>query len=178
MVLMGFDLYKKHAGVIGTGKIGKVLIKILSGFGMNVLAYDPYPDNEFAGKTGCSYVELDELFAKSDIISLNCPLTEETEYMINKQSIIKMKEGVMIINTGRGKLIKTADLIDGLKSGKIGSAGLDVYEEEAEYFFEDLSNRVLTDDILARVQDFVPILGCGLKCWNMKGIFKEQLDRC
>ena len=152
--LMGFDLYQKHAGVIGTGKIGKTLIKILSGFGMNILAYDPYPDNEFAKKTGCSYVELDELFAKSDIISLNCPLTEETEYMINKQSITKMKEGVMIINTGRGKLIRTADLINGLKSGKIGSAGLDVYEEEAEYFFEDLSNRVLTDDILARLLTF------------------------
>ncbi len=152
--LMGFDMYKKYSGVIGTGKIGKALVKILSGFGMKVLAYDPYPDNEFAAETGCSYVSLNELFAKSDVISLNCPLTRETEYMIDKQSILKMKDGVMIINTGRGKLIKTSDLIDGLKSGKIGSAGLDVYEEEAEYFFEDLSNRVLTDDILARLLTF------------------------
>ncbi|MFP4366583.1 MAG: 2-hydroxyacid dehydrogenase [bacterium] len=152
--LMGFDMHGKNAGVIGTGKIGKALIKILLGFGMDVLAYDPYPDKEFARETGCRYVELDELFAGSQVISLNCPLTRETEYMINKNSIDKMKEGVMLINTGRGKLIKTADLIDGLKSGKVGSAGLDVYEEEAEYFFEDLSNRVLTDDILARLLSF------------------------
>lgn len=152
--LMGFDMNNKYAGVIGTGKIGKVLVKILSGFGMKVLAHDPRPDNEFASETGCSYVGLDEMFRKSEVVSLNCPLTRETEYMINKESIEKMKHGVMIINTGRGKLIKTSDLIDGLKSGKIGSAGLDVYEEEAEFFFEDLSNRVLTDDILARLLSF------------------------
>lgn len=152
--LMGFDMHGKNAGVIGTGKIGKALVKVLRGFGMDVLTYDPYPDEEFARETGCRYVELDELFAVSEVISLNCPLTRETEYMINKNSIDKMKEGVMIINTGRGKLIKTADLIDGLKSGKVGSAGLDVYEEEAEYFFEDLSNRVLTDDVLARLLTF------------------------
>ncbi len=152
--LMGFDMHKKNAGVIGTGKIGKVLIKILSGFGMHVLSYDPYPDDEFAREAGCNYVGLDEIFEQSDIISLNCPLTKETEYMIDERSIEKMKDGVMIINTGRGKLIRTADLIGGLKSGRIGSAGLDVYEEEAEYFFEDLSNRVLNDDILARLLTF------------------------
>ncbi len=152
--LMGFDMYKKTAGVVGTGKIGKALINILAGFGMNVLAYDPYPDDGFAQKSGCSYVGLNELLEQSDIISLNCPLTSDTEYMINDSAISKMKDGVMIINTGRGKLIKTADLIGGLKSGKIGSAGLDVYEEEAEYFFEDLSHRVLTDDILARLLTF------------------------
>lgn len=152
--LMGFDMYKKYAGVIGTGKIGKVLIRILKGFGMEVLAHDPYPDRVFARDHGFTYLPLDELLAKSDIISLNCPLTKETEYMINKNTIEKMKDGVMIINTGRGKLIRTSDLIGGLKSGKIGSAGLDVYEEEAEYFFEDLSNRVMTDDILARLLTF------------------------
>lgn len=152
--LMGFDMYGKKAGVIGTGKIGKVLAKILRGFGMDVMAYDPYPDQSFADETGCRYVSLDQLFAGSDIISLNCPLTRETEYMINEESLTRMKDGVMIINTGRGKLIRTSDLIGGLKSGKIGSAGLDVYEEEAEYFFEDLSNRVLTDDILARLLSF------------------------
>ncbi len=152
--LMGFDMYKKYAGVIGTGKIGKVLIRILKGFGMEVLANDPYPDRVFARDHGFAYLPLDELLAKSDIISLNCPLTKETEYMINKNTIEKMKDGVMIINTGRGKLIRTSDLIGGLKSGKIGSAGLDVYEEEAEYFFEDLSNRVMTDDILARLLTF------------------------
>ncbi len=152
--LMGFDMYKKYAGVIGTGKIGKVLIRILKGFGMEVLANDPYPDRVFARDHGFTYLPLDELLAKSDIISLNCPLTKETEYMINKNTIEKMKDGVMIINTGRGKLIRTSNLIGGLKSGKIGSAGLDVYEEEAEYFFEDLSNRVMTDDILARLLTF------------------------
>ena len=152
--LMGFDMYRKYAGVIGTGKIGKVLIKILAGFGMEVLAFDPFPDRKFNKEVPFRYVTLDELFVESDIISLNCPLTKETEYMINRITIDKMKDGVMIINTGRGKLIRTADLIGGLKTGKIGSAGLDVYEEEAEYFFEDLSNRVLTDDILARLLTF------------------------
>ncbi len=152
--LMGFDMYKKTAGVIGTGKIGKALIRILRGFEMNVLAYDPFPDEEFVEKTGAKYTSLDELFPHSDIISLNCPLTKETEYLINKSTIDKMKPGVMLINTGRGKLIKTADLIKGLKKGKVGSAGLDVYEEESRYFFEDLSDRVLTDDILARLLTF------------------------
>jgi D-lactate dehydrogenase len=152
--LLGFDMYHKTAGIIGTGRIGKALIKILRGFEMNVLAYDKYEDEEYASQLDYKYVGLDELFSKSDIISLNCPLTKETEYIINKKNIEKMKAGVMIINTGRGKLIKTYDLIQGLKSGKIMAAGLDVYEEESEYFFEDLSNRILTDDILARLLSF------------------------
>jgi D-lactate dehydrogenase len=152
--LLGFDMYKKTAGIIGTGRIGKVLISILKGFGMQVLAYDPYPDRANEKQIGFEYVSLDKLFSESDIISLNCPLTKETEYVINRGSISKMKCGVMLINTGRGKLIKASDLIHGLKSGKIGSAGLDVYEEESEYFFEDLSNQVITDDILARLLSF------------------------
>ena len=152
--LLGFDMYHKTAGIIGTGRIGKALIKILRGFEMNVLAYDKYEDEEYASQLDYKYVGLDELFSKSDIISLNCPLTKETEYIINKKNIEKMKAGVMIINTCRGKLIKTYDLIQGLKSGKIMAAGLDVYEEESEYFFEDLSNRILTDDILARLLSF------------------------
>ena len=152
--LLGFDLHGKTAGVIGTGKIGKVLIGILRGFGMKVLAFDKFPDMDFATKSGCNYVSLDEIFASSDIISLNCPLTPETEYLVNEASIEKMRKGVMIINTGRGKLIRTSDLIKGLKDGKIGSAGLDVYEEESEYFFEDLSGDVLTDDVLARLLTF------------------------
>ena len=152
--LLGFDMQHKTVGIIGTGKIGKVLAKILVGFEMNVLVYDKYPDHTWAEQLGCRYVELDELFRKSDIISLNCPLTKETEYIINRDAIHKMKEGVMIINTGRGKLINTKHLIEGLKSGKIGSAGLDVYEEESKYFFEDMSDRVLTDDILARLLTF------------------------
>ena len=152
--LMGFDMYRKTAGVIGTGKIGKALINILLGFGMEVLAYDPFPDQKLASEKGFNYVPLDELFARSDVISLNCPLTRETEHLINKDSIAKMKKGVMLINTGRGKLIKTYDLIQALKKEKIGAAGLDVYEEESEYFFEDLSDRVITDDILARLLTF------------------------
>ena len=152
--LLGFDMYQKTAGIIGSGRIGKVLIKILKGFDMNVLAYDKYPDTAFSKKLDFDYVPLDELFQKSDIISLNCPLNKETEYIINRSAIHKMKKGVMIINTGRGKLIHTTDLIDGLKSGKIGSAGLDVYEEESQFFYEDLSDRILTDDMLARLLTF------------------------
>lgn len=152
--LMGFDMFQKTAGVIGTGKIGKVLIRILNGFGMKVLAYDPFADEEYARNNNFRYVSLDTLLASSDIISLNCPLTKETEYLIDKAAIAKMKNGVMLINTGRGKLIKTSDLVQALKSGKIGSAGLDVYEEESNLFFEDMSNRVLNDDVLARLLTF------------------------
>lgn len=152
--LLGFDMYGKTAGVIGTGRIGKVLTQILRGFGMEVLLNDMYPDEQFATDTGSRYTDLDELYRNSDIISLNCPLTRETEFMINASSIARMRRGVMLINTGRGKLIKTADLIEGLKSGHVGSAGLDVYEEESEFFFEDLSDRVLSDDVLARLLTF------------------------
>jgi D-lactate dehydrogenase len=151
---LGFDMYRKKAGVIGVGRIGKALIKILLGFDMEVMGYDLYPDKEYARKSGFTYVDLDTLFKTSDIISLNCPLTKETEYLINRETISKMKDGVMLINTGRGKLIKTSDLIQGLKWGKIGSAGLDVYEEESQYFFEDMSDAILTDDILARLLTF------------------------
>ncbi|NLD62743.1 MAG: 2-hydroxyacid dehydrogenase [Bacteroidales bacterium] len=152
--LLGFDMYGKTAGVIGTGRIGKVLVGILRGFGMEVLLNDMYPDEAFAAETGCRYTTLEEVYRASDIISLNCPLTRETEYMINSSTIAMMKKGVMLINTGRGKLIRTADLIEGLKSGQIGSAGLDVYEEESQFFFEDLSDRVLADDVLARLLTF------------------------
>ncbi len=152
--LMGFDMYGKTAGIIGTGQIGKVLIQILKGFGMHILAYDPFPNNEFASRIGFEYVDLDTLYKNSDVISLHCPLTQETERIINSESISKMKDGVMLINTSRGKLIDTKALIAGLKSKKIGFAGLDVYEEESEYFFEDKSQEVLTDDILARLLTF------------------------
>ena len=113
--LMGFDMHGKTIGIIGTGKIAKILIRLLKGFGMRILAYDLYPDMKFAGEEGISYVSLDELYRESDIISLHCPLTDQTKYMIDKDSIDKMKEGVMIINTGRGQLINTNDLIEGLK---------------------------------------------------------------
>ena len=147
--LLGFDMYGKTAGLIGMGRIAKELIKILRGFGMNVVAYDLYPDEAFAKEYQVKMVTLDELYEQSDIISLHCPLTEETKFIINNESITKMKYGVMIINTGRGKLIKTEDLIDGLRSHQIGSAGLDVYEEEANYFYEDRSDKMIDDDKLA-----------------------------
>lgn len=152
--LLGFDMHGKTVGIIGTGKIAKVLIGILRGFGMRILAYDVYPDYQFAEANGVEYVTLDELYAQSDIISLHCPLTPETEYIINKDSIAKMKKGVMIINTGRGLLINSDDLIEGLKSQQVGFAGLDVYEEEANYFFKDKSDRIIEDDTLARLLSF------------------------
>ena len=126
--------------------------------GMNVLAYDLHPDHDFAKETSTEYTSLDEIYRKSDIISLHVPLTKETEHMINKDTIAKMKDGVMIINTGRGKLIDTDALIKGLKSKKIGFAGLDVYEEEEEYFYEDMSDFVMADDILARLLSFSNVL--------------------
>ena len=156
--LLGFDMYKKTAGVIGTGQIGKAAIEILKGFGMRVLAYDVFQDKEYQKKTGFDYVDLDTLFKESDIISLHCPLTKETYHLINETNIAKMKTGVMIINTGRGMLIDSKALIDGLKTGKVGFAGLDVYEEESEYFFEDFSNKVITDDVLARLLSFSNVL--------------------
>ena len=152
--LMGFDMHGKTIGIIGTGKIAKILIRLLKGFGMRILAYDLYPDMKFAGEEGISYVSLDELYRESDIISLHCPLTDQTKYMIDKDSIDKMKKGVMIINTGRGQLINTNDLIEGLKEKKIAAAGLDVYEEEGEYFYEDKSDKIIDDDVLARLLSF------------------------
>ena len=152
--LMGFDMHGKTIGIIGTGKIAKILIRLLKGFGMRILAYDLYPDMKFAGEEGISYVSLDELYRESDIISSHCPLTDQTKYMIDKDSIDKMKEGVMIINTGRGQLINTNDLIEGLKEKKIAAAGLDVYEEEGEYFYEDKSDKIIDDDVLARLLSF------------------------
>ena len=151
--LMGFDMHGKTIGIIGTGKIARILIRLLKGFGMRILAYDLYPDMKFAGEEGISYVSLDELYRESDIISLHCPLTDQTKYMIDKDSIDKMKEGVMIINTGRGQLINTNDLIEGLKEKKIAAAS-DVYEEEGEYFYEDKSDKIIDDDVLARLLSF------------------------
>ena len=132
--LMGFDMHGKTVGIIGTGKIAKIAIHILRGFDMKILAYDLYPDQDFAKQYDVEYVTLDELYHQSDIISLHCPLTADNKYMINSESIAKMKEGVMIINTGRGQLIHTNELIEGLKCKKVGSAGLDVYEAEGDIF--------------------------------------------
>jgi D-lactate dehydrogenase len=155
---LGFDMHGKTVGIIGTGKIGRCLIQILQGFGMHVLAFDTFPDQDYARDRRFTYVDLHELFARSDVISLHCPLTPETRYMINAQTISTFKDGVMLINTGRGPLIDTKALIDGLKSGKIGAAGLDVYEEESDYFFEDRSADMITDDVLARLLTFPNVL--------------------
>lgn len=152
--LVGFDMFGKTVGIVGTGKIGKCIINILLGFGCRILAYDKFPDSNIARNKAIQYTELDMLFRKSDIISLHVPLTPETYYMINKESISKMKRGVMLINTSRGGLVDTQALIKGLISGQIGSAGLDVYEEESEYFFEDFSHTVISDEILARLTTF------------------------
>lgn len=145
--LTGFDLHGKTVGVVGTGKIGKIFINICKGFGMNVIAYDLYPDKS----SDINYVSLEELFEKSDIISLHCPLTKENEYLINRDTIAKMKKGVYILNTSRGMLIDAEALIEGIKEKKVGAACLDVYEEENDIFFKDYSGHILQDDVLARL---------------------------
>ena len=145
--LTGFDLKGKTVGIIGTGKIGQVFAEICKGFGMNILGFDPYKNNNFCGK----YVNLEELLSQSDVISLHCPLTHENKYLINDETIAKMKKGAYIINTSRGKLVDTQALITGLKSGQIGAAGLDVYEEETDLFFEDFSDEIIRDDTLSNL---------------------------
>lgn len=145
--LTGFDLHGKTVGVVGTGKIGRCFISICQGFGMNVLCYDKFP----APDSGLNYVPLDELFEKSDIISLHCPLTEETTHMIDAESIAKMKKGVYLINTSRGALIDSEALLEGIKQRQIGAACLDVYEEESDIFFEDFSGHIVDDDTIARL---------------------------
>lgn len=145
--LTGFDIHGKTVGVIGTGKIGRSFMDICRGFGTEVLAYDPYPVKD----SDIHYVELDELFRRSDIISLHCPLTKESYHIIDKKSLSKMKDGVYIMNTSRGALIDSEDLLEAIKDKKVGAAALDVYEEEADLFYEDNSNTILQDDVLARL---------------------------
>lgn len=155
--LLGFEISGLNVGIVGTGAIGRIMAKIMSGFGANLLAYDPYPHDE-CKKLGVRYVELEELFKESDIITLHTPLVRETHHLINKKTIEKMKPGVMIINTSRGALIDARAVIAGLKSGKVGYLGLDVYEEEGDLFFEDLSNYVLKDDVFARLTTFPNVM--------------------
>lgn len=149
--LEGFDLHGRTAAVLGVGAIGKVLVRNLQGFGMKVVGWDAYPDSDFSKETGMQYVPLEEAIAQADVISLHAPLMDSTYHLIDAKSINKMKYGVIIINTSRGGLIDHEALIGGLKSGKISAAGLDVYEEEAGVFFEDLSGAILKDDVLARL---------------------------
>ena len=147
--LLGFDIHGKTVGVIGTGKIGKVFCQIMKGFGTRILAYDVYPDEKASKEIGFEYVDLNILLTESDIISLHCPLTEETEKIINTETIEKMKDGVVIINTSRGRLVDTDALIDRLATGKIGGVGLDVYEDEEEFFLNDMSNSYIRDKDLS-----------------------------
>lgn len=156
--LEGVDLYGRTAGIVGAGKIGRCLVDILLGFGMKVLVYDVYPDPDYAARVGVRFCELDEVLERSDVVSLHAPLTPATYHLIDGKRVQRMKRGVMIINTSRGGLVDAQALIDGLKSGQIGAAGLDVYEEESEYFFEDRSDRVITDDLLARLMTFNNVL--------------------
>lgn len=155
--LLGFEVSRLKVGVVGTGAIGRIMIRIMRGFGAEILAFDPFPHEE-ARTLGASYVGLEELFRESDIISLHSPLVRETYHMINARTIGLMKKGVMLINTSRGGLIDARAVIDGLKSGKIGYLGLDVYEEEGDLFFEDLSSAVLKDDVFARLTTFPNVI--------------------
>lgn len=149
--MTGFDLHGKTMGVIGTGRIGRIFINICRGFGMKVLAYDKYPAEGLDNGDTIKYVPLDELFAQSDIISLHCPLTEETDHIIDEKSIAKCRQGVIIINTSRGALVDAEALLAAIKSRKVGAACLDVYEEESDLFFEDFSGHIVEDDTLARL---------------------------
>jgi len=152
--LMGTNLHHKTAGIIGTGKIGQAMIRMLKGFEMRILAYDLFPNSDL----DVEYVSLDELYKKSDVISLHCPLTKETKYIIDEDAIGKMKKGVYLINTSRGALIDTNALVEGLLKEKFGGVGLDVYEEEEGLFFEDKSNEIMKDEVLARLMTFPNVL--------------------
>ena len=149
--LMGVNLYQKTAGIVGTGKIGLAMARICRGFGMKVIAYDLFPNKEL---DFLEYVSLDELFRRSDLISLHCPLTEETHHLINEESIAKMKDGVILVNTSRGGLIRTDDLIAGTRDHKFFAVGLDVYEEETDFVYEDMSERILQSSTIQRLLSF------------------------
>lgn len=158
--LLGFDMHGKTVGIIGTGKIGTVVAKILVGFACPTLAFDPVP-NERCRSSGVCYLTLDQLLAQSDIITLHCPLTPENKHMIDATALQKMKTGVMLINTSRGALIETAAVIEALKSGKVGYLGLDVYEEEEQIFFEDRSGLIISDDVFSRLLTFPNVIITG-----------------
>lgn len=173
--LLGFDMHGRSAGIIGTGKIGIEVIRILKGFGMNVLCFD-VASNPEAGALGASYVDLARLLRESDLVSLHCPLTPSTRHLINETSLSQMKDGVMLINTSRGAVIDTSALIRALKSGKVGLLGLDVYEEEADLFFEDLSATVIRDDVFARLLTFPNVLITGHQAFFTRDALRNIAD--
>ena len=156
--LVGFDLHGKTVGIVGTGKIGRIAAQIFRGFGTEVLAYDPFPEPAWAATQGVRYVDFDTLLAESDIVSLHVPLLPETRQMLNEQTLARMKSGVVIVNTSRGKLIDSSALITALKAGRVAGVALDVYEEEEGIFFEDLSGQVLHDDELSLLLNFPNVL--------------------
>jgi D-lactate dehydrogenase len=170
--LLGFDLHGKTVGIVGTGKIGVIVAQILKGFGCQLLTYDLYPNPECEA-LGAKYVELPELFAASDIITLHCPLTPETYHLINDQALEQMKPGVMLINTSRGALVDTEAVIGALKSRKIGYLGLDVYEQESDLFFEDLSEEVIQDDVFQRLLTFPNVLITGHQAFFTENALKN-----
>jgi D-lactate dehydrogenase len=177
--LLGFDLHGRTVGVVGTGQIGAVFAQIMLGFGCRVLAHDPVPDPACAAR-GVEYVELPHLLAQAEVLSLHCPLTPQTHHLLDAAAVEQLRDGVMVINTSRGALVDTSALIDGLKRGKIGYLGLDVYEEEADLFFEDLSDRVVGDDVFARLLTFPNVLITGHQAFftseALAGIAATTLD--
>ncbi|MGK7878075.1 MAG: 2-hydroxyacid dehydrogenase [Xenococcaceae cyanobacterium] len=170
--LLGFDLHGRTVGIVGTGKIGFIVGQILKGFGCKILAYDLYPNPEFEAQIG-KYVDLKELAASSDIITLHCPLTPETHYLVNAEALDYMKPGVMLVNTSRGALIDTLAMIEGLKSKKIGYLALDVYEQEEDLFFEDLSNEVIQDDVFQRLLTFPNVIITGHQAFFTENALKN-----
>jgi D-lactate dehydrogenase len=177
--LIGYDLHGRTVGVIGTGKIGTIVARILAGFGCEVLAYDVATNPEIESLGG-RYVDLEELFTRSDIVTLHCPLVRQTHHLINEEALARMKRGVMLINTSRGALVNSRAVIRALKSGKIGALGLDVYEEEADLFFEDLSSRVIQDDVFSRMLTFPNVIITGHQAFftedAMRAIARTTLE--
>jgi D-lactate dehydrogenase len=170
--LLGFDFHGRTVGIVGTGQIGRVVAQIMHGFGCRLLAHDlaPHPDCQ---RLGVRYCRLDELYAGSDIVTLHCPLTPQTHHLIGVVALERMKPGAMLINTSRGAVIDTRAVIDALKCGQLGSLGIDVYEEEADLFFQDLSDRVLQDDVLARLMTFPNVIVTGHQAF----FTREALER-
>ena len=174
--LTGRDLHGLTAGILGTGKIGRIMGDILKGFGMKIIAYDPYPNKEWAQQQNVEYVTLEEIFKQSDVLSLHCPLTEETKHIVNHDSMKMMKHDAVIINTGRGALIDSKALVHALKHGHIGGIGMDVYEEESKYFFSDWSTDIMTDDVLARLLTFPNVIITGHQAFLTTNALKNLAD--
>jgi D-lactate dehydrogenase len=175
--LVGFDMHGKTVGIIGTGKIGSVVARIMNGFGCRILANDQIESNELKNKYGVVYTDCETLCKESDIITLHVPLTPETKYLIDKDCISKMKKGVMLINTSRGALVNTKEVIEALKTGQIGQLGIDVYEEESGLFFEDRSEEILQDDMIARLMTFKNVLITSHQAFLTDTVLPKQLAK-